>query len=255
MAMKERRPAPDDGAIRIQRYLSRAGAASRREAEEMILEGRVRVNHETVLELGTKVVPGRDRVELDGRVIRESAARWVLLHKPAGTLTTRSDPRGRPTVFGLLPRELGGLRYVGRLDWNTEGLLLLTSEGEMLHQLTHPSSQLEREYEAWVRGVPGAATLRLLRQGVELEDGPARAAQARVLGRTGEGAVVSLVLLEGRKREVRRLLEAVGHAVLRLRRVRFGPVGLGDLKVGEWRDLTANEIRALSEAARGRRGT
>jgi pseudouridine synthase len=139
---------------------------------------------------------------------------------------------------------------VGRLDGDTEGLLLLTSEGDLVHRLTHPSFEVEREYQAWVRGVPGAGTLRRLRQGVELEDGPARAAPVRVLDRTEEGATLSLVLREGRKREVRRLLEAVGHPVLRLRRVRFGPIRLGELEVGKWRELNPNEIRALREAAR-----
>jgi len=211
----------------------------------MILEGRVRVNGEVVRILGTKVVPGKDRVELDGVAVRGARTRWVLLNKPRGAVTTRKDPEGRRTVFDLLPAWGGELRYVGRLDLLTEGLLLLTNEGETLHRLTHPSFEVEREYEVWVQDRPGQGTIRHLLRGVELEDGVARAERVEVKGRTRDGVAVSLVLREGRNREVRRLMEAVELTVLRLRRVRFGPVNLGDLKIGEWRELTDNEIRAL----------
>jgi 23S rRNA pseudouridine2605 synthase len=239
----------EDAGTRIQKYLSRAGAASRREAEKLVLQGRVRVNGETVLTLGTKVL-AKDRVELDGRVVGEAAPRWILFHKPPGVVTTRTDPQGRPTVYGLLPADMAELRYVGRLDQPTEGLLLLTNEGEILHRLTHPSYQIEREYEAWVKGVPNRDTLLKLQQGVELGDGPARATKVKIIGPIKGGARVALVLQEGRKREVRRLLEAVGHPVLRLMRVRFGPVRLGSLPAGQWRQLTNQEIRSLEAAVR-----
>jgi 23S rRNA pseudouridine2605 synthase len=200
--------------------------------------------------LGTRVRPGRDRVEVDGVPVESARTRWILFHKPPGTLTTRTDPGGRSTVYDLLPKEARGLRYVGRLDQDTEGLLLLTNEGDALHRLTHPSGEVEREYEASVKGVPNAGVLRRMEEGVELEDGPARAYKVRLLRKTREGAVLSLVLLEGRKREVRRLLEAVGCPVLRLKRVRFGPVRLGALAAGAWRELNVDEIRALKAAAR-----
>ncbi len=250
--MKKQPKSPDsEGAeVRIQKYLSQAGVASRREAEKLILQGRVRVNEEVVSVLGSKVLPGIDKVELDGKLVEEAAQKWVLLHKPLGTLTTRSDPEGRPTVYGLLPQDLRDLRYVGRLDYATEGLLLLTNDGDTLHGLTHPSREVDREYEVWLSRVPGRKELQHLEQGVELEDGMARAVAVRVVRKTEKGAVVSLVLREGRKREVRRMLEAVGHSVTRLRRVRFGPIRLGDLDSGAWRKLDTNEIRALRYAAR-----
>jgi 23S rRNA pseudouridine2605 synthase len=221
----------------------------------MILQGRVRVNGEVVRTLGSKLKPGTDRVEVDGVTVEEAQSRWILFHKPRGTLTTRTDPQGRATVYDLLPRTARELRYVGRLDQDTEGVLLLTNEGDTLHGLTHPSREVEREYEAWVRGVPDAAALRRLEGGVELEDGPARVYRVRVLRKTREGAVLSLVLREGRKREVRRLLEVVQCPVVRLRRVRFGPVRLGALAAGTWRELNTDEIRALKDAARTEEST
>lgn len=243
-------------------------------------QGRVRVNGEIASAPGTKVDPDSDRVELDGRTVRLQLRRWIALNKPRGVLTTRKDTHGRPTVYGLLPEGAGGLRYVGRLDRGTEGLLLFTNEGDAAHALLHPSSEIPREYRARVRGVPSSETLRRLETGVDLDDGPARAERVRVLRtpekpargeripgkRTSEGrapgrpardkdsAVVALVLREGRKREVRRMLEAVGHPVLRLRRVRFGPLRLGDLPPGEWRELTSDEMRELRRIA-GMEGT
>jgi 23S rRNA pseudouridine2605 synthase len=235
----------EDAPIRIQKYLSQAGVASRREGEGLILQGRVRVNGEVVRTLGTKVIPGRDQIELNGKVVEGTPILWVLFHKPRGAVTTRIDPEGRQTVFDLLPEWARSLRYVGRLDLLTEGLLLITNDGEVLHRLTHPSFEVEREYEVFVQTSPGKGAIRALLQGVELDDGPARAKRARVEGATKDGVKVSIVLTEGRNREVRRLMEAVGHPVQRLRRVRFGPVRLGNLRVGEWRRLSKNEIRAL----------
>lgn len=239
--------------MRIQKYLSRAGVASRREAERLVLEGRVRVNGRLIRELGVAVVPGADRVEVDGRPVvpgeEGGVGTWLMLHKPRGVVTTRRDPQGRSTVYGMLPPEYRTLRYVGRLDRDTEGLLLFTDRGELLHRLTHPSFGVEREYRVWVQGTPHRGTLDRLRKGVQLEDGPARAREVRLVRGTQDGAVLQVVMVEGRKREVRRLLEAVGHRVTRLCRVRFGPLRLGGLKAGEWRLLNNHEIRALARAA------
>jgi 23S rRNA pseudouridine2605 synthase len=238
--------------MRLQKFLSRAGAASRRQAEDLMAQGRVRVNGEPATTLGIRVEPGVDRVELDGKEIRFDRIRWILLNKPRGVLTTRRDPGGRPTVYSLLPPEHQGLKYVGRLDQDTEGLLLFTNDGTRLHALTHPSSEVPREYRALVGGIPDRAVLQRLEQGVELEDGPARAERVRMTSIVeGKGASLSLILREGRKREVKRLFDAVGHSVRRLRRVGFGPIRLGDLRPGEWRELDAAEVQALRRAAGG----
>lgn len=234
--------------MRLQKYLSRAGASSRREGERLILAGRVRVNGEVVRELGTRVDPDHDRVELDGREVVVQASRWIALHKPPGVLTTARDPGGDPIVYDLLPADAGGLRYVGRLDRETEGLLLLTNEGATLNGLTHPRYEVEREYRVEVRTAPGREVLRRLVAGVRLEDGLARARRAW----TPAGAppeVLHLVLTEGRNREVRRMMEAVGHPVVRLVRVRYGPVRLGDQAPGTWRELSDDEIEELRRVA------
>lgn len=238
---------PGGRGVRIQKFLSRAGVASRRKSEELMEAGRVRVNGEVVTRLGSRIDPERDTVEVDGRAVSVSPPRWILLHKTSGSVTTADDPRGRRTVYEALPDDTDDLRYVGRLDRDTEGLLLLTNQGDAVHALTHPSSEVEREYVVGVEGVPDEATLRRLTGGVTLDDGPARAAEAERLRREAGGAVLRLVLREGRNREVRRLCDAVGHPVRWLRRVRFGPVELGDLPPGEWRELEDEEIEAILE--------
>lgn len=241
-------------AVRLQKFLSRAGVASRREAEQLMAEGRVRVNGRPVTKLGSRVSPADDRVELDGRRVVVRPPRWIMLNKPRGAITTNKDPGGRPTVYPLLAPADRCLRYVGRLDRDTEGLLLFTNDGDLHHALTHPSSAISREYRVAVEGRPSQGTLRLLESGVELEDGMSRAENVRVLGQCagGKGVVLSLVLREGRKREVRRLLAAVGHPVRRLRRVRFGPVRLVGTRPGEWRELSEEEVEALRGAVRGK---
>ena len=235
--------------MRVQKLLSRAGVAARRRAEGLMLEGRVRVNGTVCTELGTQVDPAVDLVEVDGRPVKVDAPRWLLYHKPPGEVTTRSDPQGRPTVFDRLPQEWGDLRYVGRLDLQTGGVLLLTNQGDVVHRLLHPSYGVEREYEARVRSRPTKAALARLTRGVELDDGPAKALRAEIRGEWRRGAVLRVVLVEGRNREVRRLCEAIGHPVERLDRVRFGPITLGPLQPGRWRDLTRREIAALEAAA------
>ncbi len=233
--------------MRLQKYLSRAGVASRRRAEELIAAGRVRVNGTVVREMGVTVEAGRDGVEVDGVAVDLPASRWLLLHKPPGVLTTRRDPGGGRTVYDLLPRDSDALRYVGRLDRDTEGLLLMTTDGDLLHRLTHPSFEVEREYWVEVKGEVDPATLRRLEDGVVLEDGPARARRAWI-PRGAPRNQLRLILTEGRKREVRRLMEAVDRPVRRLRRERYGPVRLGDLEPGTWRKLTEDEITELRRA-------
>ena len=239
--------------IRIQKYLSQAGKASRREAERLMQEGRVRVNGEVVIELGARIDPERDRVELNGELVTPEPTRWIVFHKPPGVLTTRSDPHGGKTVYDVIPAELAGLTYVGRLDRDAEGLLLLTNDGELANRIQHPSGEVEREYWVEAAGVVDQAAVRELTTGVELEDGPARALRVRVLKAGPIVSHLTLVLAEGRKREVRRMMSEVGHAVLRLKRLRFGPVELGDLEWGAWRPLSGKELAGLRQAGRGGR--
>ena len=235
--------------MRIQKFLSRAGAASRRKAEAMVLDGRVRVNGTVVTELGTKVDPTLDRVEVDGTPIRLSEARWVRFHKPAGVLCTAKDTHGRRTIYDLLPREHSSLRYVGRLDLDTEGLLLLTNDGDIANRLQHPRNKVEREYEVSVRGVLSKKDLARLRVGVVLDDGLARPVRIKIAAPVEEYGKLTLVMTEGRKREVRRLMYAVGYPVVTLRRVRFGPVKLGKLPSGKWETLSSHDVLALEKCA------
>jgi len=234
--------------IRLQKLLSRAGRASRRETERLMVEGRVRVNGQVVTELGVRVVPGQDVVEVDGERVEDRPAAtstWVAFYKPVAVLTTRRDPHGGATIYDVLPTELRRLKYVGRLDRDAEGLLLLTDDGDAAHRLQHPSGEVEREYRVEVAGSVEPEVVARLLAGVELGDGPAKAKRARVIEAGPVVSTVTVVLTEGRKREVRRMMSAVGHPVLKLTRVRFGPVGLGDLQAGGWRPLTEREREQL----------
>jgi 23S rRNA pseudouridine2605 synthase len=229
--------------MRIQRALARAGVASRRKAEELIAAGRVRVNGD-VARTGQIVDPSRDEIVVDGRKVEPPrGAVWYALNKPAGVMTTRSDPDGRRTVFELVP-DVRGLTYVGRLDYLTEGLLLLTTDGEAAHRLSHPRGEIERTYVATVIG-KGDEAARVARSGVMLDDGPVhpRRVVATNVGRDRWDFEVTIT--EGRKREVRRLCTALGLGVERLVRTRFGPISLGNLPSGAVRELTAAERAAL----------
>ncbi len=238
------------GEERLQKFLSQAGIASRRKAEELIVAGRVRVNGAPARELGTKVDPTRDVVEVDGERVRAAGTEWLALNKPRGYVTTRRDPEGRPTVYELVPAEYRGLFYVGRLDYDSEGLVLLTNDGETANRLMHPRYGTERVYEVEVAGQVGPGALRQLRGGVALEDGPARVESVARLKAPPGRTRLRLTLLEGRNREVRRLFRALGHTVERLVRTSYGPVRLRGLAPGAWRRLTGNEMLALSAAGR-----
>jgi 23S rRNA pseudouridine2605 synthase len=224
--------------MRLNAYLARAGVASRRGADELIEAGRVTVNG-TRGELGT-FVERRDDVRVDGRRIGAQPLRHVLLNKPRGTITTARDPQGRPTVVDLVG---GDVRVVpvGRLDRNTTGALLLTNDGPLAHRLAHPRYRVEKVYVVDVEGEPDDDVLRALARGVVLDDGPTAPARVRRLGPSR----IELGLHEGRNRQVRRMLEAVGHPVRRLRRARYAGLGTGRLRAGEWRDLTRGEVASL----------
>lgn len=239
---------------RLQKFLARAGVASRRAAEELIRSGRVRVNGETVTQLGMQVDPEHDRVEVDGAVVRPSAQKlYVALNKPAGVVTTTRDPWGRPTVMDLVPK-IGRLYPVGRLDADTEGLLLLTNDGELANRVMHPRYGCDKEYRALVRGVPSEEALEQLRHGVQLDDGRlARPVRVEIAEQAPGGRQwLRVTLREGRKREVRRMLAAVGMPVEYLQRVRIGPLKLGRLPVGKARPLSRSEVAALYAATEAR---
>jgi 23S rRNA pseudouridine2605 synthase len=231
------------GGERLQKVLARAGLGSRRTCEELIEQGRVAVNGRTAV-LGARVEVDSDVVEVDGTPIGVAPGLvHYLLNKPAGVVTTAEDTHGRPIVTDLVPSD-PRVHPVGRLDLDTEGLLLLTNDGALTHRLTHPSFGVEKEYVAHVEGDPGRGALRRLREGVDLEDGRTAPASASVLS----PGVVRLTIHEGRNRQVRRMLDAVGHPVRRLVRTRIGPLRDPHLAPGEWRPLTQDELRALERA-------
>src|SRR5829696_862202 len=224
--------------MRLNAYLARTGVASRRGADELIKTGRVRVNGVRG-ELNTFVEKG-DVVDLDGRLLVPQELAYVLLHKPPGVVTTAHDPHGRPTVVGLV-EHAARVVPVGRLDADTTGALLLTNDGELAHRLAHPRYEVDKVYEAVVEGDPSRDALRALERGVELDDGPTAPAVARRLGR----GRVQLTIHEGRTRQVKRMLEAVGHPVRRLHRSRYAHLSLDGLRAGEWRELTRAEVEEL----------
>lgn len=230
---------------RLQKIIARAGITSRRKAERLIVEGRVSVNGRTVTELGTQADPRRDEIRVDGRRIEPEPFVYLALYKPQGVLSTVSDPQLRPTVLDFVPRSVR-LYPVGRLDAQSEGLLLLTSDGELAARILQAGT-LEKVYRVKVRGRPGPAKLQRLTDGIRREGELLRAASVVVL-RAAANTWLEVVLLEGRNRQLRRMFEAIGHPVMRLRRIAVGPVQLGDLKPGRWRHLTAEELAELREA-------
>ena len=232
--------------MRLNAYLARAGIASRRQADELISAGRVRVNGEPG-QLNT-VVGSRDVVEVDGRRVAPQRLAYVLLHKPAGVVTTARDPHGRPTVVELVGRP-ERVVPVGRLDADTTGALLLTNDGRLAHRLAHPRYGVPKVYEAEVEGSPREEALAALRVGVGLDDGRTAPAGVRVLRRRAESTLLELTLHEGRKHQVKRMCAAVGHPVRRLHRSRYAGLEVGRLGPGEWRELTRAEVAALRRVA------
>ena len=248
--------------MRLQRFLARAGVASRRGSENLMTAGRVTVNGRVTSELGSKVDPLVDVVAVDGVEVRLSDGyAYLVLNKPMGYLSTMRDPQGRPCVERLVPtKRFPGLFPVGRLDFDTTGLLLFTTNGDAAQRMLHPSMHVWKHYVALVRGVPTAEQLERLRRGVMLDDGPAHPAEAKLLHRSDplalpvapEGvpyghAVVGLRIHEGKKHQVKRMLKAVGHDVVRLHRDEFGPIALGEVASGCWRELTAEERTAIED--------
>ena len=233
-------------AERLHVVLARAGVASRRQAEKWIREGRVTVNGEVVLTPGTQVVWGQDAIRVNRRLIHRLAPQvTIVLNKPKQVLTTSHDPRGRPTTAELVRNIKRRLFPVGRLDYHTEGLLILTNDGDLAHRLQHPRYGIPKTYQTKVKGLPGEQILRRLRSGVVLDGRPTAPARVRKIGATGRNSWLEITIKEGRNRQIRRMCKAVGHPVMKLKRIRYGPIRLGDLKPGTYRQLTLREVEKL----------
>jgi 23S rRNA pseudouridine2605 synthase len=240
-------------AERLQKLLAAAGLGSRRHCEEYILAGRVTVDGQVVTQLGVKVDLHRQQVAVDGERLRPHKKVYYLVNKPSGYLSTTADPSGRPRVIDLVPPSEARLFTVGRLDENTEGLLLVTNDGELAHRLAHPRFQVERVYRALVAGQPGQETLNELQRGMHFAEGKFRVRSVRIVKSQGRGTVLELVLTEGQNREVRRLLARVGHKVMALKRIAFGPLKLADLDPGAYRPLRPHEIDELHDYVSGKK--
>lgn len=236
--------------MRVQKFLARAGAASRRGSEDLMTAGRVTVNGVTVTELGAKVDPGCDRVAVDGvEVSLNGEPVYLMLNKPPEVMTTMHDPQCRSTVASLVPvAEYPGLFPVGRLDYDSTGLLLFTTDGDLSHKLLHPRWKVPKTYRVLVDRKPGTVALKALRSGVLLDDGLTAPAFVRTVEHQGPRTLMEITISEGRKRQVRRMFSHVGHPVIELERVSFGPVDLKDLGSGAWRHLEAGEVAALRES-------
>ncbi|MEJ5298276.1 MAG: pseudouridine synthase [Armatimonadota bacterium] len=239
---------------RLQKVLAACGCGSRRECERFIVDGRVAVNGVVVTELGTRTDPERDRITLDGRPVQPPPLRYIALYKPRGVASTRRDPHARRTVMDFLPPDLQRLYPVGRLDVPSEGLVLLTNDGDLANRLTHPRYGVPKVYRVTVSGIVTNAEVEMLRRGMDLEDGRTLPAGVVVDARDlkEDRTRLEVVLTEGRKRIIRRMFEALGHETLRLKRMAIGPVTLRGLRPGEWRELTPEELAMLGRSKRGR---
>ena len=244
----------EEGAERLQKLLAAAGVASRRECEQMILEGRVEVDHRIVTELGTRVDPNKHEIRVDGEVLHRPKLVYYAVNKPKGVVSTSSDPAGRPRIIDMLPPDAPRAFCVGRLDLSSEGLILVTNDGELANGLTHPRHGVEKTYQVQVAGRVEEEDLKQLRRGARLAEGFAHVNFVRIKSRRKMSTLLEMVLDEGRNREIRRLLARLGHKVQRLTRVAVGPLRLGDLPSGAVRPLSRQEVTALRRAvAEGRR--
>lgn len=239
---------PREAGERLQKLMAAAGVASRRECEEIILEGRVQVDGDVVSELGVRVNPFKQEIAVDGEKLAKTKKVYFAVNKPDGVVCTARDPSGRPRVTDLLPPDVGRVFNVGRLDMASEGLILLTNDGELANQLTHPRHGVEKIYHVQVQGHPTAETLAKLRKGIYLAEGKAHFVNAKLKSRRKNSAVLEVILDEGRNREIRRVLARVGHKVQRLIRIAVGPIRLADLPPSAYRPLTAEEVRSLRNA-------
>lgn len=230
--------------VRLQRYLAECGVASRRAAEKLILEGRVKVNGCTA-QLGVSVEPASDRIEVDGVSVGQDQKIYILLNKPPGVISSVHDPHGRRTVIDCLGHVAVRVFPVGRLDYDTEGALLLTNDGDLAHRLMHPSFEVDKVYLAWVEGHVTPETAQRLEEGIELEDGLTAPAKVMVMHAAAKSTLLQITLHEGRKREVKRMCEAVGHRVRQLQRTAIGHLRLKGLKPGQWRYLNEAEVAGL----------
>lgn len=232
---------------RLQKVMAHAGVASRRKSEEIIKQGRVKVNGKIVTELGVKVNPDSDKIEVDGKIISSEKKVYLLLNKPTGYVTTVDDPRGRKTVLDLIKGVKQRIYPVGRLDYDTSGLLLLTNDGELTYILTHPSHMINKTYQVEVSGKPKKKDFHMLEKGVELEDGLTAPAIVDGIERKGNNTVFYLTIHEGRNRQVRRMCKKIGYPVIKLKRIRFGPLKLNNIPVGKFRYLTDKELESLKK--------
>lgn len=245
---EERQPEPDPQ-VRLQKFLASAGLGSRRHCEEYITEGRVTIDSEVVTDLGVKVDPRRQEVHVDGERIKPQKKRYYLLNKPPGYVCTNSDPLGRPRAIDLVPQDDARLFTVGRLDESSRGLILVTNDGELAHRMAHPRFSISRRYQVQVAGKPTPETLKQLREGIYFKDGKFFVTRVHPIKTQGKSTILEIELHQGRNRELRRLLARVGHKVMSLERVTFGPLKLGSLSLGKFRTLRDNEMTELRELA------
>ncbi|WP_134683249.1 pseudouridine synthase [Brevibacillus migulae] len=230
---------------RLQKILAQAGVASRRKCEELITQGRVKVNGTVTTELGTKVDPQNDAILVDDKPIHLEKLIYLMLHKPTGVITSLHDPQGRRVVTDLLTDIPERVYPVGRLDYDTSGLLLLTNDGELANRIAHPSFEIDKVYRAWVKGTPSKEAVKKLATGIRLEDGMTSPGEARVIEQEAQRTLLEITIHEGRNRQVRRMCEAIGHPVLTLERIRLGFLTLAGVKRGEYRHLTKEEVERL----------